>query len=822
MIRNLILSVGVVLGAAAVAALAQPAGTHLAAVTATAPVKPAERPMPEGARWGFFEQYCEKCHNSTDWAGGIAFDTMTPEGLGEDAKVWEEAVRKLRGRLMPPPGKAQPDQAAVDSLVSWLETRLDDTSAQHPDPGSVSLHRLNRTEYAREIQAILGLTVDAAALLPKDTKSDGFDNIATVLKVSPSFLDQYITAAHDVAAEAVGNAHAPPSSVVYRASRDVSQSQHIEGLPLGTRGGMLIEHLFPADGDYILNITQSAGFGGGYVTALDSHQELIVTLDGVRIFRGTLGGEADLKAVDQKQVAAVKPILDRFRNIPLTMKGGPHKIGLAFVVRSFAESDDTLQPLGSGAAGAPPSLPGALALEVRGPSHPTGLGETPSRRRIFICYPKSESEELPCAKQIIANLARRAYRRPVGDVDLAAPVRFYEGGRKTKGFEGGIQQALTAILASPKFLYRFEATPQNAVAGASYRIGELELASRLAFFLWSEGPDEELLTVAASGKLHDPAVLQEQVRRLLADPRSSALVTGFADEWLQVEDMEQIEPDPSLFAEFDGALRAAFKREIQLFVGSVFSENQSIVRLLDANYTFVNERLALHYGIPNVRGEQFRRVTLTDSNRFGLLGKASFLLGTSYANRTSPVKRGAWILETITGTPPHAPPPGVQALQENMEGQKALTVRQRMEAHRSNPSCNACHGILDPLGYSLENFDAIGAWRAKDRDAGTSIDAGGGFLGHELKGPDDLRKVLLARPQQFVQTLAEKLLTYALGRDLDYHDMPTVRAIVRQAVGEDYRFSAIVSGIVNSPQFQMQVVPAAGASPPIKQAQLTR
>lgn len=787
---------------------------------ATAQANGADNPHGDpNNKWSFFEQYCEKCHNSTDWAGGIAYDTMSQDSIADDAKVLEGAVRKLRGRLMPPPGKPQPDQKTIDSMVGWLETNLDQAGAAHPDPGNVVLHRLNRTEYAREIKNLLGLNIDAAALLPRDTKGDGgFDNVASVLKVSPSFLDQYIVAAHDVSVQAIGNPAASVSSTTYRSSPENSQEAHLEGMPLGTRGGMLVEHLFPADGDYTFNLNQSGGFGGGYIAGLDSAHKLIMTLDGVQVFETQLGGADDLKSVDQKQAPAVKAIRSRFENIHANVKAGPHKIGVAFVARSFAESDDTLEPLG--ANGNLPRVPGVFGIEVVGPNKATGISDTPSRAKVFICRPASESEELPCAQQIIANLARHAYRRPVDDTDLAAPLRFYKAGRQQHGFDGGIQQALMAILASPKFLYRVEALPQNAAAGTVYPLGDLELASRLSFFLWSQGPDDELLTVA--GKLREPGVLEKQVQRMLADPRSSSLVTNFADEWLNVEEVDHIEPDPSLFPEFDGPLRASFKRETELFVGSVLTENQSVINLLDANYTFVNERLARQYGIPNVRGEQFRRVTLSDPNRWGLLGKGSFLMGTSYANRTSPVKRGAWILESITGTPPHAPPPGVEALKENMEGAKALTVRQRMEAHRSNPSCNQCHGILDPLGFAFENFDAIGGWRAKDRDAGIAIDAGGELGGVQLRGPADVRKYLMTRPQQFAQTFTEKLFTYSLGRGLEYTDMPTVRAIVRDAAKDNYRFATIVLGIVNSQPFRMQIVPDGNGAgvPPVKQAAL--
>jgi mono/diheme cytochrome c family protein len=815
-------AVGCALGAGAAAVFAAdsaPTGPTVAPRPVTVPPPDSGSAQHDPPEWGFFEQYCGKCHNSTDWAGEVAFDTMSSDNIGGDAKIWEEAVRKLRGRLMPPPDKPQPQQAQVDKIISFLETHLDAAGAQHPDPGQVVLHRLNRTEYAREVQDILGIKVDAAALLPQDTKTDGFDNVATSLRVSPSFLDQYIDAAHDVSVAAIGSASAATTSVQVRGTPGTNQEMHVPGLPLGTRGGVLAEHLFPADGEYTFNINQSAGFGGGYIAGLDSKQKLIMTLDGKKVYQTDVGGEEDLKSVDQKQADAVKVIRKRFDGVKLHVTAGPHKIGLAYVARTFAESDDTLEPLGANNL---PRVPGVFGFEVVGPSHPTGVADTPARDKIFICYPKSADEEQPCAKRIVANIARRAYRRPVTDEDLAAPLRFYQKGHDEKGFEAGIQQAVMAILASPKFLYRIEAVPENATAGQIYHLSDLELASRLSFFLWSQGPDEELLKTAVADKLHEPAELQREVKRMLADRRSKALVTHFADQWLAVDDMDALQPDPTIYPEFDNALRAAYRTEIEMFLDSVFRSDQSVVRLLDANYTFVNERLAQEYGIPNIQGEQFRKVTLTDSHRFGLLGKGTFLMGTSYANRTSPVKRGAWVLEVISGTPPHAPPPGVVALKENTDGAKATTVRERMVAHRSNPSCNACHGILDPLGFSLENFDAIGGWRDKDREAATPIDTAGNWRGVPVKSSDDIRKVLLTHPDQFVQTVSEKLMTYALGRTVEYPDMPTVRAIVRDAAKDNYRFESIVMGIVNSAQFQEQMIPESGGGTPVKTAELTR
>lgn len=767
------------------------------------------------AEWKFFDKYCGECHNSTDWAGGVAFDTMLPESMHDDAGVWEESVRKLRGRLMPPPDKPQPSQGEINTQVAWLEGKLDDVAKTHPNPGNVVVHRLNRTEYQREIRNLLDLDIDAAALLPKDTKADGFDNVATVLKVSPSFLDAYIVAASEVSMRAMGDAEAAPSSTVYRVTGTNPQDSHIEGLPLGTRGGLLAEHLFPADGEYTFNINQSGGGGGGYVAGLDTRHRMIFTIDGRKVFETEVGGEEDLKSVDQKQAPAAKAIRDRFANIKANVTAGPHKLGITWVARSFAQHDDLLSAQGPGGQ---PRVPGVFAVEVLGPAKATGLATTPSRKKIFICSPANEAEEAPCAKKIVENFASRAFRRPVTDQDMAAPLRFYEAGRKEKGFEAGIQQAVMAVLASPKFLYRVEGVPTDAQPGNVYAISDIELASRLSFFLWSQGPDQELMKAATSGKLRDPAEIDRQVRRMLKDPRSKSLTTSFADQWFTVDEIDAIEPDPALFPEFDNTLRYAFRKEIELFVDSVFSEDQSVIRLLDANYTFVNERLAYHYGIPNVRGDRFRRVELKDTYRYGLLGKGSFLMGMSYANRTSPVRRGAWILEQVMGTPPSAPPPGVEALLENKSGEAPKTVRERMVTHRANPTCNSCHGIIDPIGFSLEKFDAIGAYRVKDRETSVPIDSTDTIHGSTITGVDDLRNLLVAKPDQFVWTLTQKLMTYALGRGVEAHDMPTVRAIVRDAAAHDYKFSYIVAGIARSDPFTKQMIPTPAAPADVKTA----
>ncbi|HUN75890.1 MAG TPA: DUF1592 domain-containing protein [Steroidobacteraceae bacterium] len=800
-------------------------GRHLLAAAALAVASiPAgafagnSAPLPPGAAtdaqakpyWHMLNAYCEKCHNTDDWAGGIAFGTMQPGDIPGDAKIWEAAVTKLSGRMMPPPGQKQPAQATVDAFLRWMEGHLDAAAAMHPDPGYVVLHRLNRTEYARSVEQMLDVTFDVSSLLPKETKSDDFDNIADVLKVSPTFLDQYISAARTIAELAIGNPHPPKAIAVYRAGKE-DQAFHIEGLPLGTRGGMVVTHYFPADGDYDFDLNVFSGVG--YIVGLDQPQDVVLTIDDQSVFERSLGGEKDLKEADQHPIDSAKDLKARFEHIRVHVPAGPHRVGVAFIARTFAESDESLFPYN--VRGGEDRIARIGGLQITGPYDPSGISETPSRRKIFVCEPGGPADEEPCARQILGRIARTAYRRAVTDADLAAPMRFFAAGRQGKTFDAGIQSAIVAILCSPKFLYRAELTPPAVKVGGIYRISDLDLASRLSFFLWSEGPDDELLKLATAGKLHDPGVLEREVHRMLTDPRAESLVTNFAFQWLEVDSMDKIEPDPVEYPEFDEDLRSAYREEMRLFLDSVLLADLDVRKLMTADWTYVNERLALAYGIPNVQGAQFRRVLLPDSRRDGLLGKGALLMGTSYANRTAPVLRGAWVLDVITGTPPHAPPPAVPALKENVPGAAQLTIRERMVMHRRQPSCNACHGIMDPIGLSLENFDAMGQWQWKDRDAGLPIDATGQMAdGSEVKGPDDLRSALMRNPERFVQTLTEKLMTFALGRTLDYHDMPTVRAIVRTAAQDQYRFSSIVLGIIESPQFEMKRMPGAGNDRP--------
>jgi mono/diheme cytochrome c family protein len=785
----------------------------LAIVATTVPAGGAEPAHGDAAQWSRLEPLCADCHNSTDWAGGLAFDTISAADPAADAEIWEKAIRKLRGHLMPPPGEKQPGQQDVDAVVGWLETRLDAAAAARPDPGYVGLHRLNRNEYAREIRRILDLDVDVATLLPKDVFNEGFDNQAATLRISPAFIDQYIGAARSIARQAVGRVDAKSSSVEYRANTALDQSQHIDGLPLGTRGGFWVEHRFPADGEYVFSVREFFFMGAGYVTKVDAPHTVILTIDGKRVFQQTVGGPEDLKAVDQRQAIAADEMQSRFNQIRVKVPAGVRRVGVTFIQRSFAESDSPLQPI----AMLPemeraPTIPG---FTIAGPFHVTGLGDTTSRRRIFSCRPASPAEELPCAERILGRLAAEAFRRPVSGDDLKAPMSFYARAREKQDFEAGIESGLTAILSSTKFLLRETPAMQAAAPGQAGELTDLELASRLAFFLWSAGPDQPLLDLATAGKLRDPAVLQAQAQRMLADPRAAALVENFAFQWLNVARMANIQPDPTLYPDFNANLRDALREEIRQFLGSVLVPRRSVLDLLRSDTTFLNERLAQHYGVPNVRGAQFRAVRLADPNRFGLLGKGALLMATSYGNRTSPVLRGSWVMDTLFGTPPTSPPPGVEQFKEGEPGQNLGTVRLRLEQHRQQKSCNACHGVIDPLGFALENYDVSGAWRNRDLDANEAIDARGVLAsGTPVAGPAELSRAILARPDQFVQTLTEKLMTYALGRPVRYQDMPAVRAIVRNAAAGDYQFGALVDGIVASDAFRKRQVPAAPAAEP--------
>jgi hypothetical protein len=785
------------------------------AAPAAATASPAAPATPKARHWGLIEKYCFECHNTTDWAGGIAFDSMTLDNPSEEAEVWEKSIRRLRGRLMPPPGKPQPENEAIGELVSYLETSLDEAAGSHPHVGRVGLHRLNRREYANAVLDLIDLKIDAAALLPRDEAHDGFDNIATALTVTPSFMDQYLGAAQRVAAQALGTASARPAATNYTVEGAGTQRAHRDGLPFGTRGGTVVDHYFPADGEYALTIADMAG--ALWVQDMEFENTVVAMLDGKEFFRTTIGGEEDLKAIDQLQDPAVDAINKRLKNIRFQATAGVHKVAVTFLERTFAESDNRLFTVAP--EGGQDKIKRLSSFEVRGPFEPKGVSMTASRARIFSCYPKTEAEERPCAESIVKSLATRAFRGQIEAEDQQRLMKLYTAGRESGGFELGIKRALTGILASPSFLYRADLQPQTAEA-AVRPLNDFELASRLSFFLWSSIPDEELLAAARAGKLHEPAMMAQQVKRMLASPRSETLTTDFAFQWLNVPRLEEITPDPRLFPYAAGLsdLRRDFREELRYFIDSVFRKDASVLDLLSSDRTFVNERLALHYGIHSVKGDRFQPVTLTQSARRGLLGKGAVLMLTSYPNRTAPVLRGAWILEKISGTPPGTPPPNVGNLAESVPGKKNATLRDLMEQHSQNPRCFSCHGVMDPLGFALENFDAVGQYRELDRETREILDTSGKLPdGTRLKNVDDLRAALLAKPEQFVQTLTEKLMTYGLGRPVEYHDMPTVRAIARRLPAQNYRFSALITEIVTSDAF-LKTAPPEARNPPLQTA----
>ena len=750
------------------------------------------------------DHYCLDCHNEIDREGGLVLEARDLGQLAADAEIWEKVVRKLRGRLMPPPGGPRPDGETVEELVSYLETSLDAAANEHPTLPRAAIHRLNRTEYGNAVRDLLALDVDPAEYLPADDEGYGFDNIADILRVSPSLLDQYLDASAKVASLAVGDLETPTVSAIYRVPPDLAQDEHIEGLPLGTRGGVLIEHNFPLDAEYDFRVFLRRNIVG-YMTGLEWPHEFEISIDDERIFTAQVGGEADNEMSDANFSAAADTLDERLRT-KVFVPAGPHKIGVTFVRRNAAESHEPLelhtrnldlQDMNG--------LPEVDYVNIIGPYDARGAGDTPSRERIFVCHPETRADELPCADDILSTLAHRAYRGPVSEKDLGTLLDFYRQGREKGTFESGIRTALRVVLTSPQFLFRSERDPEGLASGALYPVDDIALASRLSFFIWSSIPDDELLELAEQRKLSDPQVFDAQVRRMLADPKAEALVDNFASQWLFLRNVQSVNPDVETFPDFDENLRRSMRRETELFVGSVIHEDRSVLDLLDADYTFLNERLAQHYDIPGIYGSQFRRVKLADENRRGLLGQASILTLTSNPNRTSPVLRGKWIMQNILGTPPPAPPPNVPALEENAPGRAAKSVRERLAAHRENPVCAVCHDVMDPIGLALENFDAVGRWRTVE--PGGVVDASGKLAdGTEVNGPVSLREALDGRSDQFVGVIVEKLMTYALGRGLEYTDMPTVRAIVRDAAEHDYAFSSLVLGVANSMQFKMRMV----------------
>jgi hypothetical protein len=752
------------------------------------------------------EEYCTGCHNDAERTGELTLERLALTDVGEHAEVWEGVVRKLRGRMMPPPGEPLPSDAAAGELVAYLEENLDAAAATHPNPGVKSLHRLNRTEYGNAIRDLLALEVDATALLPNDSEAYGFDNIADVLGTDPSLMDRYLSAAWKITSAAIGDTDITPAVATYRVPPDRSQTDHVEGLPFGTRGGMLVSHYFPVDGEYLIRPKLWRNTVD-VMRGTETPHDLEVSLDGARLSLTRFGGPEDEVPAQMFPGRTADEIDARFET-RVAVTAGQHDVGVTFAKKSSASRQEVLQPFlrEKHDPRMDVGIPELDQIVIEGPLTVTGSGSAASREHIFTCYPQSAAEEGSCAEKVLTDLARRAYRRPITDGERKRIMGLYAAERdKGRGFETGVQTALAYVLVSPQFLFRVEQDPADATPGSLYRISDLELATRLSFFIWRSLPDDELVNVAAQNRLHDPPELTKQVRRMLADPRAQSLAEDFAGQWLYLRNLRASTPDMYVFPDFDDNLRQSAMRETELLFEAFIREDRPVPELLTADFTFLNERLARHYGVPGIYGDQFRRVEILDERRKGLLGQASILILSSYPNRTSPVQRGAYVLKNILGTPPPEPPPNVPTLPE-VTGEK-LSMRARMERHRADPVCASCHALFDPIGLVLENYDGIGRWR--DEDEGEPIEGYNDTV-HVLrdfgpiKGPVELRAAIASQPERFVRTATEKLMTYALGRGLTAYDMPTARAIVRAAAKDDYRFSSLVLGVVQSDAFQMR------------------
>ena len=771
--------------------------------------QPANRAAPKlQSQWSTIETYCLGCHNPGVRAGNLLLSELNADSVPSHPEIFEKAVRKLRGRQMPPPGNAQPSQQEVDALIGWLESTLDESSKTHL-AGHVPVQRLNRTEYANAVKDLLAVEIDPSQYLPADVAVEGFSNIAAALTVSPTFLEQYVNVARVVSRMAIGKTVPDVVKASFNPPATGDQDGYVDGMPPGTRGGTRFDYTFPADGEY--RVTISDLDFGLYPRGVENETNVVVLIDRKEVFRQKVGGDADRAFVDRGGGApAGAKLMERFANIPVQVTAGVHEVVVTFIERSRVATDDLI------AGGAQydgfafkgylrlPRLVGSI--QIAGPYAATGPTRTPSREKLFICKPEAPSQERACAERITQDLAGRAFRRSVTKEDVGRLMDFYDEGRKgPAGFDAGIEQVVTAVLVSPDFLYRGIARPQDKKDAKFYALSDLELASRLSFFLWKRAPDEELLKVAKAGELRRPGGLDAQVKRMLAAPQAETLVTDFALRWLDLLEVDKFEWDKQLFPEFNAELRKDFSAEIDLFLRSILLEDKNVEQLLTADYTFLNERLAKHYGITDVHGAQFRRVTLKDENRYGLLGKGAVLLHTSYGNRTSPVVRGAWVLDKLRGTPPAPPPPNVVTDLSTPPGAQPKTIRLMLEEHRKNPTCNMCHGVIEPNGLPLERFTVTGQWRDVDWQANAPIDSKVMMPdGSEVDGPADLRRSLLRRPGQFAQALTQKLMMYALGREIAPQDMPQVRAIARAAAKDNYRFSSLVAGIVSSDAFRMQ------------------
>jgi hypothetical protein len=747
------------------------------------------------------DRYCVTCHNQRLRTAALILDTINVDDVSADAATWEKVIKKLHAGAMPPAGSPRPQKESLEAFTRYLESSLDRVAAAQPNPGRPTAHRLNRAEYVNAIQDLLAVDIDGASLLPGDDAAYGFDNNADLLGLSPARLERYLSAARRISRLAIGNPVIRPMVESYFVPKGLVQDDRMsEELPFGSRGGLAIRHQFPLDGEYLFKISLRRGVNGG-IAGIGERQQIDVRLDGVNVMRSTIGGEIQ---GSQEAHLAYTQAADDALQVRVPVKAGARWVGVAFVQRTKAVEGNRLTRLPTVAIEEDVDM-SLERLDIGGPYDAQRPATTKSRDRIFVCAPVRRQDEEPCARKILVTLAHRAYRRPVTDEDVEPLLALYRAERAAGPFDTGIQAALERLLVDPNFLFRIEHASPKVASGTVYRVSDIDLASRLSFFLWSSIPDDELLGLAERGKLNAPAVLEEQVRRMLADDRAAALMNNFAAQWLHLRNLRTAQPNVYVFPEFDDNLREAFRQETELFVESQMRADRGIVELLTANYTFVNERLAKHYGIPDIYGSHFRRVTFSDDKRGGLLGHGSLLTVTSYVHRTSPVLRGKWLLENILGAPPPAPPPDVPALKEKDErGGRLLSVRERLEEHRRNPTCAACHARMDPLGFALENFDAIGRWR--DTEAGTRIDASAALPdGTRFSTPAEFRQVLVNRRDEFISTFTEKLLTYALGRGLEYYDMPVLRGIILSAAPSDYRWSSVILGIVKSTPFQMTV-----------------
>jgi mono/diheme cytochrome c family protein len=791
---------------------AQPAPSPRTAAPVASHV-PAVPGLPADAQTQLVKQYCASCHSDRGKAGGLTFAAFDAARITEHVEVAEKMIRKLRAGMMPPAGAKRPDEATLQQLASGFETRLDRAAALAPNPGYRPFQRLNRAEYARAVRDLLSIDIDVESLLPPDTISHGFDNIADVQTMTPTVLDGYLRAAAKVSRDALGDPTTTPTSLIYPVPRTAAQLWHVEGAPMGTRGGISVVHVFPADGEYRVRMMMHSIPTGQLYGSTTRGEQIEVSANGVR--KALLDINPRMSESDPKGI--------NIETEPIFIKAGPQRISAAFLARAESPVDDLIKPIDFtladtqiGAALGVTTLPHLRELEINGPHKVTGVSDTISRRRVFICRPTAPTEETACAEKIVRHLATTAFRRPVGGDEVKGLVNFYENGRKAGDFESGIREALQAVLASPQFIFRLERAPAGVKPGQNYRLADIDLASRLSYFLWSTVPDKELVDIAMKNQLRAPGVLEAQVKRMLQDPRSETLATRFASLWLRLQDLDKIHPDALTYPAFDHFLVEAMRRETELFFETLTQEDRSIIELLNADWTFVNERLARHYGIPNVTGDHFRRIQLTDENRRGLLGHGSILMMTSVADRTSPVLRGKWVMEVLMASPPPAPPPNVPTLEETKGVSEArlLTVRERMEQHRANPTCNSCHRVIDPLGLALENFDVTGQWRIKDN--GMPIDpAGTLYDGTQINGPLGLRQALLKRSDVVVTSFTESLLTYALGRRVEAFDMPTVRKIVGAGKKNNYKMSSFIMGVINSPAFQMSRAEAIETTNPV-------